>query len=77
VAVLDTGVDDEHEFLRGKFVAGFDCSGPIGYETNPNDEDGHGAHVASIIMSTGGTTGTYKGVARQASRCQNFKQKRN
>ena len=66
VAVLDTGVDDEHEFLRGKFVAGFDCSGSIGYETNPDDEDGHGTHVASIIMSTGGATGTYKGVAPDA-----------
>ena len=66
VAVLDTGVDDEHEFLRGKFVAGFDCSGLINREINPDDTDGHGTHVASIIMSTGGATGLYKGVAPDA-----------
>jgi len=66
VAVLDTGVDDEHEFLRGKFVAGFDCSGSVSYVTNPDDRDGHGTHVASIIMSTGGATGKYVGVAPDA-----------
>ena len=69
VTVLDTGVDDEHEFLRGKFVAGFDCSGPTASsdrESNPDDVDGHGTHVASIIMSSGGSLGIYKGVAPDA-----------
>jgi serine protease AprX len=69
VAILDTGVDDEHEFLRGKFVAGFDCSTPSAAndrETNPDDTDGHGTHVASIIMGTGGSAGTYRGVAPDA-----------
>ena len=69
VAVLDTGVDDEHEFLKGKFVAGFDCSGVTSItdrETNPDDEDGHGTHVASIIMGTGGSAGQYIGVAPSA-----------
>ena len=69
VAVLDTGVDDEHEFLKGKFVAGFDCSGVTSVtdrETNPDDEDGHGTHVASIIMGTGGSIGRYIGVAPSA-----------
>ena len=69
VTVLDTGVDDEHEFLRGKFVAGFDCRGPAASsdrETNPDDVDGHGTHVASIIMSSGGSLGIYKGVAPDA-----------
>lgn len=69
VAVLDTGVDDEHEFLRGKFVAGFDCSGrsaSTDRETNPDDMDGHGTHVASVIMGTGGPFGLYRGVAPDA-----------
>jgi serine protease AprX len=69
VAVLDTGVDDEHEFLKGKFIAGFDCSGPApgsDREINPDDLDGHGTHVTSIIMSTGGLDETYKGVAPDA-----------
>ena len=69
VAVLDTGVDDEHEFLLGKFVAGFDCSGRFARtdrETNPDDLDGHGTHVASVIMGTGGSTGFYRGVAPDA-----------
>lgn len=69
IAVLDTGVDDEHDFLKGKFVAGFDSSGPSSTydrETNPDDVDGHGTHVASIIMGTGSPDGTYKGVAPDA-----------
>ena len=69
IAVLDTGVDDEHEFLKGKFVAGFDSSGPSSIsdrETNPDDVDGHGTHVASIIMGTSSPNGTYKGVAPDA-----------
>ena len=55
VAVLDTGVDDGHEALRNKFVAGYDCSGNYGinWATNPDDKNGHGTHCAGVIMGTG------------------------
>ena len=55
VAVLDTGVDDNHADLRNKFVAGYDCSGNYGvaWTTNPDDKNGHGTHCAGVIMGTG------------------------
>lgn len=55
VAVLDTGVDDNHDDLKGKFVAGYDCSGNYGvaWATNPDDKNGHGTHCAGVIMGTG------------------------
>lgn len=57
VAVLDTGVDDEHEALQGKFVAGYDATALLGDpnngngQTNPDDGEGHGTHVAGTVMS--------------------------
>ncbi|MEW5760935.1 MAG: S8 family serine peptidase, partial [Candidatus Thermoplasmatota archaeon] len=76
VAILDTGVDNRlHESLDDiddlpstddkKFVAGYDSSGTIGFETDPIDNDGHGTHVAGIAIGTGGHT-EYKGVAPKA-----------
>ena len=55
VAVLDTGVDDNHPDLRNKYVAGYDCSGNMGvaWITNPDDKNGHGTHCAGVIMGTG------------------------
>jgi len=55
VAVLDTGVDDNHPDLRNKFVAGYDCSGNYGvaWTTNPDDKNGHGTHCAGVVMGTG------------------------
>lgn len=69
IAILDTGVDDEHDSLAGKFVAGVDFqdSGDDQDGTNnPDDKDGHGTHCAGIAMGTGGTQGTYQGVAPEA-----------
>jgi len=67
IAILDTGVDDEHESLNGKYIAGVDCTGSTDLEFNPNDQSSydvfHGTHVAGIAMGTGGTSGIYKGVA--------------
>lgn len=67
IAILDTGVDDEHESLSGKFVAGVDCTGPTDLEFNPDDESPHdiyhGTHVAGIAMGSGGGSARYMGVA--------------
>ena len=68
VAVLDTGVDDEHESLQGKFVAGYDATALTGDpnggngQTNPDDSQGHGTHVASTVMGDP-PDGEYMGVA--------------
>lgn len=68
IAILDSGVDDEHESLTGKFVAGVDVTEegttkPNDGSYNPDDKAGHGTGCASIVMGTGGSEGTYKGVA--------------
>lgn len=60
IAIIDTGVDDEHVSLSGKFVAGYDAlnaSAPTDGSANPDDDNTvncgtyHGTHVASIAMA--------------------------
>ncbi|HUQ55363.1 S8 family serine peptidase [Lentzea sp.] len=59
VAVLDTGVDEQHPDLRGRQVA------EKNFTESPDntDEVGHGTHVASTIASKGEQ---YRGVAPDA-----------
>jgi thermitase len=68
IAVLDTGIDRGHEDLRGKVVA------EVNFTDSPssNDLNGHGTHVAGIIVA-GSNNG--KGVAGLApeSRVMNVK----
>ena len=73
IAIIDTGVDDDHESLKGKFIAGVDFTKPFNPITNPDDgsvnpddASGHGTMVASIAMGSGGSSGVYKGVAPDA-----------
>ena len=62
VAIVDTGVDGEHQDLKGKLVDSKDFS-----EEGYFDGSGHGTHVASTICGTGAASkGKYKGVAPQA-----------
>ncbi|MFD4637188.1 S8 family serine peptidase [Lentzea sp. NPDC058436] len=58
VAVLDTGVDENHPDLQGKQVGEKDFTG-----TGSTDRVGHGTHVASTIASRGEQ---YRGVAPDA-----------
>lgn len=62
ICILDTGVDDTiHESLLGKFVAGFNAITDT--VENPDDDNGHGTHVAAIILGSGGPSQTYRGIA--------------
>jgi len=48
VCVLDTGVDDKHPDLKYKVIKGLDF---VNDDTIPNDDNGHGTHVAGTIAA--------------------------
>lgn len=49
VAVVDTGVDLDHPDLAGNLVGGYNVMNP---EQQPDDDVGHGSHVAGVISAT-------------------------
>jgi len=55
VGIVDTGVDLNHEDLAGKVVEGTSCVGAAGDQAkctgSPQDDQGHGTHVAGIIAA--------------------------
>jgi serine protease AprX len=63
VAIMDTGVDDgvHSDLPSSRFIAGYDAC--LGLSTNPDDQYGHGTHVASTVLGSGGT---YQGIAPAA-----------
>ncbi|MCC6905632.1 MAG: S8 family serine peptidase, partial [Anaerolineae bacterium] len=63
VAVLDTGVCLSHPDLAGRIVAGYDFIAP---GTTPEDEHGHGCHVAGIIAANANNGIGIAGVAPNA-----------
>jgi len=48
VALIDTGVDLTHPDLQNKIVAGWNF---VSENANPQDDNGHGTHVAGIIAA--------------------------
>lgn len=57
IAVLDTGVQNNHPDLKGKIITGVNL---INEEAEPDDDVGHGTHVSGII---GATVNNGEGVA--------------
>ncbi len=59
IGIVDTGIDLNHPDLRYRYAAGYDF---LRGDGSPNDEVGHGTHVAGIAAATGnnglGITGT-------------------
>jgi len=50
VAVIDTGVDYNHEDLSGKCISGYDF---VNNDNDPMDDHDHGTHCAGIIGANG------------------------
>lgn len=59
VAVADSGVDMDHPDLAGKLLSGYDF---VDNDNDPDDENGHGTHVAGIIAACNNDLGV-RGVA--------------
>ncbi|MCX7706896.1 MAG: S8 family serine peptidase, partial [Anaerolineae bacterium] len=48
VAVLDSGIDRFHPEFTGRLLPGYDY---VNRDNDPNDDDGHGTHVAGLIAA--------------------------
>jgi subtilisin family serine protease len=64
VAVVDTGVDAAHADLAGRTAGGYDF---VQDDAIPQDENGHGTHVAGIVAATQGNDEGITGVAPHAT----------
>jgi subtilisin family serine protease len=63
IAIVDTGVDIEHPDFAGAFVPGFDF---VDNDADPDDENGHGTHVAGIAAARADNGRGVAGVAPEA-----------
>jgi subtilisin family serine protease len=54
VGVIDTGIDLKHPDLQANIKGGYNAINPL---KSPNDDNGHGTHVAGIIAALNNTIG--------------------
>jgi len=72
ICIMDTGTDDGHPSLEGKWLGGVDASKPETALTprdgtfNADDLHGHGTTCAGIAMGTGAPEKKYQGTAPDA-----------
>jgi subtilisin family serine protease len=64
IAVVDSGADNNHPDLRNNLLAGYDF---VDSDSEPDDLNGHGTHVAGII---GAVSNNAQGVAGTAWNCR-------
>jgi subtilisin family serine protease len=50
IAIIDTGVDLDHPDLAANIISGWDF---VSSDNNPDDDHGHGTHVAGIAAAVG------------------------
>jgi subtilisin len=62
VGILDTGIDYNHEDLKGNYRGGYNF---VGNNNDPMDDNSHGTHVAGIIAAEDNDVGVV-GIAPQA-----------
>jgi hypothetical protein len=60
VAIIDSGIDSSHPEFAGRIVPGYDF---IQDDTVPQDECGHGTHVAGIAAAAGNNAQGIAGIA--------------
>jgi hypothetical protein len=63
VAILDTGIDTDHPELQDSYLGGYDY---VNNDAYPEDDHGHGTHVAGIITANGANDVSSKGVSPAA-----------
>ncbi|MBD3168465.1 MAG: S8 family serine peptidase [candidate division Zixibacteria bacterium] len=69
IAIIDSGVDDGHPAITGRYAAGFDATANPRVPVNPDDNllsSFHGTHCAGIALGND-PNGTYMGVAPHAN----------
>jgi subtilisin family serine protease len=66
VAVIDSGIDLNHEDLQGQIVGAASCRNGTCEDQGGSDDYGHGTHVAGIIAATTGNGLGIAGVAPDA-----------
>jgi hypothetical protein len=64
VAIIDSGINRNHPDFEGRVLAGYDF---IYEDDDPNDENGHGTHVAGIVAAAAGNE---RGVAGVCGFCK-------
>lgn len=48
VAVIDTGIDTDHPYFKGRLTGGRNCFNGSSY---PEDDTGHGTHVSGVVVN--------------------------